>query len=131
MAFDEELAERVRDVLGPRAGLTEKRMFSGVAFLLDGNMIGAVMSRGLMLRVGPDAYPTAILQAGVGPFVTRGKNLTGWVIVDAALLDDTDALIEWLDQGITFAASLPPGGTAKKKAARKTAPRSRGAAPPG
>jgi hypothetical protein len=121
MAFDAELADRVRDVLGPRAGLTERRMFSGLAFLLRGNMVCAVMSRGLMLRVGPDAYPTAILQAGVGPFEMRGRAMNGWVLVDPAAVEATDALIDWLDQGVRFAGTLAPGGTAKKKAARRTA----------
>ncbi|ADP81788.1 TfoX/Sxy family protein [Pseudofrankia inefficax] len=125
MAFDAELAERVRDVLGPRAGLAEKRMFSGLAFLLDGNMVCAVMSRGLMLRVGPDAYPTAIIQDGVSPFEMRGRAMNGWVLVDPAAVAGTDALIDWLDQGVRFAGGLPPGGTAKKKASRRTA---RGAA---
>jgi len=122
MAFDAELAERVRDVLGPRAGLTERRMFSGLAFLLDGNMVCAVMSKGLMLRVGPDAYPAAIIQDGVGPFEMRGRAMTGWVLVDPAAVGDTDALIDWLDQGVRFASSLRPGGTAKKKPSRRAAP---------
>jgi len=118
MAFDAELAERVRDVLGPRPGLAEKRMFSGLAFLLAGNMVCAVTSRGLLLRVGPEAYPTALLQDGVGPFEMRGRAMTGWVLVDPAVLAGSDALIDWLDQGIRYASSLPPGGTAKKRTAR-------------
>jgi hypothetical protein len=110
MAFDGELAGRVRDVLGPRPGLSEKRMFSGLAFLLAGNMVCAVMSRGLMLRVGPDAYPAALIQDGVGPFEMRGRPTTGWVLVDPEVLVDTDALIEWIDLGVRFTATLPAGG---------------------
>jgi hypothetical protein len=118
MAFDEELAERVRDVLGARPGMTEKRMFSGIAFLLDGNMVCAVMARGLMLRLGPEAATAAITQQGVAPFEMRGRVMTGWVLVDPLLLTGTDALLDWVSQGLAFAGTLPPGGTAARKARR-------------
>jgi len=114
VAFDEELAERIKDVLGPRPGLSTKRMFGGLAFLLDGNLLCGVRN-GLMLRVGPQAYPAALLHDGVGPFVSRGRAMTGWVLVRPEVLEETDALIEWLDQGIGFVATLPAGGTPKTR----------------
>jgi hypothetical protein len=116
VAFDEELADRVRDVLGGQAGLSEKRMFGGLGFLVNGNMACAVMSKGgLMVRVGPEAHPAAVLQDGVSAFEMGGRTMAGWVVVHPRVLTGADALLDWVDQGLAFARALPAGGTAAKK----------------
>ncbi|MFG3410490.1 RNA methyltransferase [Streptomyces sp. CC53] len=108
MAFDEGLAERVRAHLGADPAVMEKRMFGGLAFLHAGNMAVGVIGDDLMVRVGPDATDTALARPGARVFDFTGRPMRGWVVVDASVLTEDEALAEWVDQGYAFAAGLPP-----------------------
>ncbi|MBE8472277.1 TfoX/Sxy family protein [Streptomyces justiciae] len=108
MAYDEGLAERIRERLGTDPAVTEKRMFGGVAFLYDGNMAVGVTGDDLMVRVGPDATDTALARPGTRVFDMTGRPMRGWIVVDGAAVAEDDALGAWLDEGRNFAASLPP-----------------------
>ena len=101
MAFDEELAERVRGVLGS-AGLTptEKKMFGGLSFLIGGNMCCGVMGEDLLARVGPDASASAF-DMGRGPSA-------GWVVVAPEGIATEEALTAWVGRALAYATSLPP-----------------------
>jgi TfoX/Sxy family transcriptional regulator of competence genes len=108
MAFDDVLAERVRDHLaGLGAGARDKRMFGGIAFLIDDNVTVGVIGGDLLARVGPDATPAALARWGTRRFDMTGRPLNGWVVVDGALLDD-DVLADWIAQARAFVATLPP-----------------------
>ncbi|MFF5185813.1 TfoX/Sxy family protein [Streptomyces sp. NPDC000345] len=108
MAFDEGLAERVRARLGADPGVTEKRMFGGLAFLYEGNMAVGVSGDELMVRVGPDATEAALARPGARPFDLTGRPMRGWVVVAASAVAEDAALADWIDQGYAFAAGLPP-----------------------
>ena len=107
MAYDEALAERIRDRLTEMPGVTDKRMFGGIAFMTDGNMTVGVTGDDLMVRVGPDATEEALAQPGARPFDMTGRPMRGWVVVDGAELDD-DVLSEWIERARSFVATLPP-----------------------
>jgi hypothetical protein len=109
MAYDEDLANRLREQLQAEDGVTEKRMFSGLAFLLDGHMtVNASGQGGLMLRIDPSQSDELVRQPGVRRFVMRGKELDGWLRVDPAVIETDDALAFWVGHGVRFARSLPP-----------------------
>jgi TfoX/Sxy family transcriptional regulator of competence genes len=108
VAYDQDLADRLRDLLAAEPSLTEKRMFGGVAFLLDGHMAVAASSRGgIMVRVDPAREDALLDRPGVEPMIMRGRPMTGWlrVAVDAT---DTDALRGWVDEGVSYVRTLPP-----------------------
>ncbi len=107
MAFDEELADRVRDALvDAGADVVERKMFGGVAFMVHGHMTVGIVGSDLVVRVGPDDYEDALAALGARPMDFTGKPMTGMVYVAAANLDDT-ALQSWIHRGLTFTASLP------------------------
>ncbi|GAA3846627.1 TfoX/Sxy family protein [Streptomyces coacervatus] len=108
MAYDEGLAERIRQHLGADPDMAEKRMFGGIAFLLHGNMAVGVSGDDLMVRVGPDATDAALARPGAQLFDMTGRPMRGWVVVDSSALTEDEALAEWIDEGYTFAAGLPP-----------------------
>ncbi|MFF4055405.1 TfoX/Sxy family protein [Streptomyces sp. NPDC001668] len=108
MAYDEGLAERVRQHLGADPAVTEKRMFGGIAFLHQGNMAVGVTGDDLMVRVGPDATDTALARPGARLFDMTGRPMRGWVVVAGSAVAEDEALGEWIDEGRAFAASLPP-----------------------
>jgi TfoX/Sxy family transcriptional regulator of competence genes len=108
MAYDEELADRIRETVEGEAGMTEKRMFGGLAFLVDGKMAVAASSHGgLMLRVDPAGSDALAGHDHVSPMVMRGRELDGWVRVDAGALTDDADLHRWVTSGISYARSLP------------------------
>jgi TfoX/Sxy family transcriptional regulator of competence genes len=107
MAYDEALAERIRDRLHDTDGVTEKKMFGGLAFLAHGNMAVGVIGDDLIVRVGPDATDAALTHPGARAFDMTGRPMKGWIVVDGAVLDD-DVLAGWIRQGETFAGTLPP-----------------------
>jgi hypothetical protein len=107
MAFDEGLATRVRETLGDEPGLVEKKMFGGLAFMIDGNLALGIIGDDLMARVGPDAYESALQRAHARLFDMTGRPMTGWVLVEAAGLEDDAAYEEWVRDGMAFARSLP------------------------
>jgi TfoX/Sxy family transcriptional regulator of competence genes len=108
MAYDEELANRLREVLQSEHGLTEKRMFGGLAFLVHGNMAVSASSKGgLLLRVDPAQTGALASEPHVGPFEMRGREMDGWLRVDVQAIETDDELRRWVSYGVTYARSLP------------------------
>jgi TfoX/Sxy family transcriptional regulator of competence genes len=109
MAYDEELANRIREVVQGEPGLSEKRMFGGLAFLVHGNMaVSASSQGGLLLRIDPVQAESLVDQQHVRRFHMRGRDMDGWLHVDAEVLDTDDELRRWLTHGLTYARSLAP-----------------------
>lgn len=103
------LAERLRDHLAPLPGLTEQKMFGGCAFMLDGNMVVATLKDGgLLARVGKEGYAEALTLPGCRPMTMGGKTMSGFVMVDADILEEDDKFADWLGRCVAFTASLPP-----------------------
>ena len=119
MAHDVELADRVRAVVQGERGLTERRMFGGLAFLLDGNMAVAASSKGgLLLRIDPADGPALVQQPHVSHFVMRGREMAGWLHVGSAAVQTDDELRSWVHHGVAYARSLPPkrdGGSSRER----------------
>ena len=107
MAYDEELADRVRNVLGPRAPV-EKNMFGGLAFLLDGNMAVGVLGEDLVARVGPDAEQESLAQPGARPMDFTGRPMKGWIFVESDAIAEDDQLGSWIDRSLAFVGTLEP-----------------------
>src|SRR3954453_3116591 len=108
MAYDEELAERIRAVVAREDGLSEKRMFGGLAFLINGNMALSASGRGgLMLRCDPAASDDLVGQPHVERMVMRGREMDGWLRVDTAALEAETDLRHWVSVGVDYAKSLP------------------------
>jgi TfoX/Sxy family transcriptional regulator of competence genes len=107
VAYDEALSERIRERLADVPGVTDKRMFGGIAFLTNGNMTVGVTGDDLMVRVGPDATDDALRQPGARLFDMTGRPMKGWIVVDGAVLDD-EVLTDWIDRARRFVATLPP-----------------------
>ena len=108
MAYDENLALHIQILLSRETGLVEKKMFGGVGFILNGNMACGVHKDSLIVRVGVDAYQSALDQTHVRPFDMTGRPMTGWVMVEPAGFVHDEALKAWVMQGMEFARSLPP-----------------------
>lgn len=107
MAHDEGLAQRIRETLEERAGVSEKKMFGGVAFLVNGNMAVGVVKSELMVRVGPDAHAEALRQKHARPMDFTKRPMKGFVFVAEAGLEEDAQLARWIERGVRFAASLP------------------------
>ena len=108
MAYDEELADRLRDICQGVPGLSEKRMFGGLAFLVQGNMAVAAASRGgLLLRVPPERTEELLAEPHGEEFEMRGRSMSGWMRVSPEGVVDDDELQRWASIGLEFAASLP------------------------
>lgn len=106
MAYDEQLAERVRQALNVRDGVTEKKMFGGLAFMLHGNMSVGVEKDRLMVRVGPDRYDEALVRPHARPMDFTGRPMKGFVYVPLEGLSTDADLQEWVQLGADFALSL-------------------------
>lgn len=107
MAYDEGLAQRIREVLGAAPGLVEKRMFGGVGFMVQGNMACGVNKDNLIVRVGADQYQQALSRPHTRPFDMTGRPMKGWVMVGAPGYESDDDLKAWVQQGLDFALTLP------------------------
>jgi hypothetical protein len=107
VAFDEGLAQRVREVLGERPDLTEKKMFGGLAFLSSGNMLVGVIADDLICRVGPDAMEDALAQPGARVFDLTGRPMGGWVLVGGDAVSEDDGLAAWIGRADRFVSTLP------------------------
>ena len=108
MAYDEDLADRLREALQDVDGVTEKKMFGGLAFLVGGNMAVAASGQGgLMLRCDPGHSDELATQPGAGRMVMRGKEMDGWLRVDDTAVHDDASLRRWVDVGVDYASSLP------------------------
>jgi TfoX/Sxy family transcriptional regulator of competence genes len=111
MAYDEDLANRIRELLAGEAGVTEKKMFGGLAFLIGGNMAVAVSGKGgLMVRVPREQTDALMEKPHAGPFEMRGRPMQGWLRVDAAGLGTKRGLEPWVRRGVAYARSLPAKG---------------------
>jgi TfoX/Sxy family transcriptional regulator of competence genes len=109
MAYDKDLAERMRAAIPDHDGVTERAMFGGLAFLLNGNMAVSASSKGgLMLRVDPTETDALVAEDGVAHFEMRGRPMNGWVRVDPSALSSDEQLQHWVDVGLTYAGSLRP-----------------------
>jgi TfoX/Sxy family transcriptional regulator of competence genes len=108
MAYDEGLAQRIREVLGERPELVEKKMFGGIGFMLQGNMACGVLKDELIVRVGPERYEEALTKPHTRPFDFSGRPMRGWVMVASDGYESDEALQGWVQQGVDFALSLPP-----------------------
>ena len=109
MAYDEELADRIRALAGSEPQLTEKKMFGGLAFLVGGNMAVAASGQGgLMVRSDPDESDALVAAGEATLVVMRGKEMRGWLRVDAERLREQRDLARWVELGLGFAGSLPP-----------------------
>jgi hypothetical protein len=107
MAYSESLAERIRMMLGRQAGLEEKKMFGGVGFLLRGNLLVGVWKTSLVARIGPEQYDEALQEEHVRKFDITGREMRGWVLVDADGVESDAALRSWIDRATSFVRGLP------------------------
>ena len=107
MAYDEGLAQRIREALGELPGLVEKKMFGGIGFMVQGNMACGVNKDDLIVRVGAERYEEALAEPHTKPFDMTGRPMRGWVMVSADGYESDDALKSWVQQGVQFALTLP------------------------
>ncbi|MEO7996321.1 MAG: TfoX/Sxy family protein [Gemmatimonadaceae bacterium] len=107
MPYDEGLAQRIRESSALPVGTTEKRMFGGIAFMVDGHMAIGLAKEQLMARIGPDAYEAALRRKHVRPMDFTGKPMRGYVYIDEAGVESDEALDEWITACTTFVRTLP------------------------
>jgi len=108
MAYSEELAERIRKLIGDERGLTEKRMFGGLAFLVNGNMaIAASGQGGLLVRVDPEEGEALVASTPARMMEMRGREMAGWLRVDEDDVRSKSDLAAWVERGVAYARSLP------------------------
>lgn len=108
VAYDEELAARIRDLIGDEPSLTEKKMFGGLAFLIGGNMaVGASGQGGILVRVDPEESAELVATTNAYLMEMRGRQMQGWLRVNAEALGTDDELAKWVELGTTYAHSLP------------------------
>ena len=111
MAYDEDLANRIRELIAGEPDVTEKRMFGGLAFLIGGNMsVAASGQGGLMVRVDPDETDELVAKRHAKPFVMRGREMKGWLRVADEGVRTKRELEPWVKRGVAYARSLPPKG---------------------
>jgi TfoX/Sxy family transcriptional regulator of competence genes len=109
MAYDEDLAYRIRELVAAERGVEEKRMFGGLAFLINGNMSVAASGRGgLMVRVPPDETDKLLTREHVEPMVMAGRETRGWLRVSDDGVKTKRQLQSWVTRGVDYAKSLPP-----------------------
>lgn len=116
MAFDEKLAERVREVLAGKPGLREQRMFGGLSFLINDHMCCGLVGEDLVVRVGPEAYEEALTEPYARKMDFTHRPLRGFVYVAPGGTESDEGLRDWVERGVAYAGSLPP----KKKRNRKS-----------
>jgi hypothetical protein len=109
MAYDEELAARIRELVGDQPDLTEQKMFGGLAFLIAGNMaVTASGQGGILVRVDPAESETLVASTTARPMEMRGRLMHGWLRVDADEVRADPQLAQWVARGTSYAGSLPP-----------------------
>lgn len=108
MAYDEDLADRIRELLGTQRGVTEKKMFGGLAFLVKGNMaIAASGQGGILVRSDPEEGEKLIARGSAQPMVMRGRSMAGWLRIDAEAVRTKRQLERWVKLGTDYARTLP------------------------
>ena len=107
MAFDEALAGRIRHRLARRKNIVEKKMFGGVGFLLNGNLLVGVWKDSLIVRLGPDNYDDALLEPHVKEFDITGRPMRNWVLVGPEGVEGEDQLAGWIQRAVKFVGALP------------------------
>ena len=111
MAYDEDLANRIRELLAGESGVTEQKMFGGLAFLVGGHMsVAASGQGGLMVRVDPEQTDELVSNQHAAPFEMRGRAMAGWLRVGPDGVRSKRELESWVDRGVAYARSLPPKG---------------------
>src|SRR5712691_11574041 len=119
MALDDELAASVRAILAGAGAIREVKMFGGVGFMLNGNMVAAASRRGLLVRVGKDRQGDALAQPGARPMVMRGRTMEGYIRIDPLALND-QVLPKWLQLAVAFVRTLPPKAPGAKTPGTKS-----------
>ena len=107
MPYDERLAERVSQMLSAHSGVTARKMFGGLAFMLNGNMSVGIHQDRLMVRVGPEGYEDALERPHCKPMDITGHPMKGWVMVDSEGVAADADLASWVHLGVRFASNLP------------------------
>jgi TfoX/Sxy family transcriptional regulator of competence genes len=107
MAYSESLAERVREIVSRKKGLDEKKMFGGVGFLLNGNMLVGVWKEFLIVRLGPEDGQKALQEKFVIPFDITGKPMKGWAMVVPDGVEDDNQLKKWIQRSMKFVEKMP------------------------
>ena len=107
MAYSESLALRIRHVVARRRGITEKKMFGGVGFLFNGNMLVGVWKDSLIVRLGPEQGDEALKEPYVTEFIVKGRASKNWVLVEPEGVEDDEQLSEWIQRATEFASMLP------------------------
>jgi TfoX/Sxy family transcriptional regulator of competence genes len=108
VAYDEEVAARIRALVADEPSLTEQKMFGGLAFLVGGNMaIAASGQGGLLVRVDPEQSDALVASTGASVMEMRGRSMAGWLRVDSEHVRTDRELAEWVDRGTAYARSLP------------------------
>jgi TfoX/Sxy family transcriptional regulator of competence genes len=108
MAYDEKLAERIRELIGRERSLKEQKMFGGLAFLIGGNMaIAASGQGGVLVRVDPDESDQLVKRTNAEVMVMRGREMRGWLRVDSSDVRTKAQLAKWVERGTAYARSLP------------------------
>jgi TfoX/Sxy family transcriptional regulator of competence genes len=120
MAFD--LAASVRSALLSVRAVAEVKMFGGIGFMLNGNLLVGASKRGLLVRVGKEQQAQALAQAGARPMVMRGRTMEGYIYVDPPALDD-DAVLKWIELARSFVRTLPPKPARAKPKGTKAKPK--------
>jgi TfoX/Sxy family transcriptional regulator of competence genes len=111
MAYDEDLAGRIRKLIGDERGLTEKKMFGGLSFLIGGNMAVAASGQGgLLVRVDPEESDELVSSTDAYLMEMRDRSMRGWLRVDSDLVRSDDELAKWVERGAAYARSLPAKG---------------------
>jgi TfoX/Sxy family transcriptional regulator of competence genes len=108
MAYSEELAQRIRDVVGGRDGVTEKKMFGGVGWMVNGNMACGTMGDDLLVRLDREDSDRILAEPHVSLMRMGSRTMRGFFTVDSAAIADDGELARWVDAGAAYAASLPP-----------------------
>jgi hypothetical protein len=107
MAFNEALAERIRHGLARKKGIEEKKMFGGVGFLMNGNMLVGVWKNSMIVRVGPDNYEEVLLEPHIKEFDITGKPMKGWLMVEPEGVEDGGQVKAWIQRAFKFVGKLP------------------------
>ena len=118
MAYSQEQAERIREILSRQRGIVEKEMFGGIGFLLGGNMCAGVLGENVIVRVEPSQTEALLKEPGAMPFTVGGRGgMTGWLLVSPSGTRG-EALKKWVSRGLEYASSLPKKSSKPAKGKR-------------